>query len=311
LTFTNNVKIFARNFNLSHSNVTGGAVGGNPPISSPWSGSTIGTFVVGTPTLAITGIMYHPAAPTSGTNTASDFEYIELKNVGAQALNLIGVRFTNGIFFTFSATNAITNLGPGQYVVLVKNKAAFQSRYPNVTNIAGQYTGSLGNGGERINLEGSLSEPLFDFSYNDSWYPVTDGLGFSLVIRNENGNFNTWSNSTSWRSSTFLAGSPGQVDPTPTGIPPVLVNEALPHTDLPQKDSIELYNPGATAVSVNGWFLTDDSSQPKKYVIRTNTTILPGGYVVFTEDQFNVGSNAFRLDSLGEEAYLFSADERI
>ena len=28
LTFTNNVKIFARNFNLSHSNVTGGAVGG-------------------------------------------------------------------------------------------------------------------------------------------------------------------------------------------------------------------------------------------------------------------------------------------
>ena len=99
--------------------------------------------------------MYHPAAPTSGTNTASDFEYIELKNVGAQTLNLIGVRFTNGIFFTFSATNAITNLGPGQYMVLVKNKAAFQSRYPNVTNIAGQYTGSLGNGGERINLEGS------------------------------------------------------------------------------------------------------------------------------------------------------------
>ena len=139
LSLTNNARVFARNFNLGHSNVTGGAVGGNPPISSPWSGSTIGTFVVTTPPLAITEIMYHPVA--SGTNDAEDFEFIELKNVGAQNLNLIGISFTNGISFTFTATNAITNLGPGQYLVLVANPAAFLSRYPTVTNVAGQYTG--------------------------------------------------------------------------------------------------------------------------------------------------------------------------
>ena len=180
LILTNNARVFARNFNLGHSNVTGGAVGGNPPISSPWSGSTIGTFVVTTPPLAITEIMYHPVA--SGTNDDSDFEFIELKNVGAQPLNLIGISFTNGISFTFTATNAITNLGPGQYLVLVANPAAFLSRYPTVTNVAGQYTGSLDNVGERLYLEGALKEPILDFSYNDSWYPTTDGDGFSLVI---------------------------------------------------------------------------------------------------------------------------------
>src|SRR6185436_12337739 len=133
LTLTNNARIFARNFNPAHSNMTGGAVGGNPPISSPWSGATIATFVVATPPLAITEIMYHPPAPSAGTNVAGDFEFIELKNVGAQSLNLLGFRFTAGITFTFTATNAITNLNPGQYVVLVKNPGAFAARYPGVT----------------------------------------------------------------------------------------------------------------------------------------------------------------------------------
>src|SRR6185436_7129093 len=149
LILTNNTRVFARNFNLAHSNVTGGAVGGNPPISSPWSGATIATFVVATPPLAITEMMYHPAPPTTATNVAGDFEFIELKNVGAQSLSLIGVRFTNGIDFTFTATNAVTNLGPGQYCVVVKNRTAFLSRYPGVTNIAGEYFGSLENAGEK------------------------------------------------------------------------------------------------------------------------------------------------------------------
>src|ERR1039458_5844050 len=138
LPLTNNARVFARNFNAAHNNVTGGSVGGNPPISSHWSGSTIGTFVVATPPLAITEIMYHPVA--SGTNDDNDFEFIELKNVGAQSLDLIGISFTNGISFTFTATNAITNLGPGQYLVLVANATTFLSRYPTVTNVAGQYT---------------------------------------------------------------------------------------------------------------------------------------------------------------------------
>lgn len=309
LTLTNNVRIFARNFNPAHSNMTGGAVGGNPPISSSWSGPTIATFVVATPPLAITEIMYHPAPPTSGTNSESDFEFIELKNVGAQTLNLIGFRFTNGIQFTFTATNAITNLAPNQYVVLVKNRSAFLSRYPTVTNIGGVFTGSLDSAGERLVLEGALKEPILDFSFNDAWYPTTDGSGFSLVIRNENAAFSTWTNPASWRVSAALGGSPGRADPAAPNIPAILVNEALTHTDPPQVDTIELYNPTAASVNLGGWFLTDDRTEPTKYRIPTNTTILAGGYLQFTENQFGpAGANAFALSSLGEEVYLFSGD---
>jgi hypothetical protein len=307
LELTNNARVSARNYNLAHNNMTGGAVGGNPPISSHWSGSTIGTFVVATPPLAITEIMYHPVA--SGTNTASDFEFIELKNVGAQPFNLLGVSLTNGVYFTFTATNSITNLGPGQYLVLVANTAAFRSRYPSVTNIAGQYTGRLSNGGEHLYLQGALQEPILDFTYNNSWYPTTDGQGFSLVIRNEYAPFNTWTNPASWRASVAPNGSPGSFDGTAPSFPGVVINEALTHTDPPELDTIELYNPMASPAAIGGWFLTDDHTQPAKYNIPAGTVIPSGGYVTFDESQFNVGSNAFALSSLGEEIYLFSGDD--
>ncbi len=307
ITLTNNARVFARDWNPAHSNLTG--TSNNPPISSPWSGPTVGTFIVATPPLAITEIMYHPAAPASGTNDNDDFEFIELKNVGARSLNLLGVRFTNGLDFTFTATNAITNLGPGQYLVLARNTAAFLSRYPGVTNLAGQYSGSLDNGGERLYLEGALKEPILDFKYSDAWYPATDGNGFSLVIRNENAPFYSWTNPASWRASAALGGSPGRADPTPPDIPPVVINEALTHTDLPQVDSIELFNPTANAAPIGGWFLTDDHDQPLKYCIPTNTVIPAGGFVVVTENEFNTGaSNSFALGSLGDEVYLFSGD---
>ncbi len=305
LTLNGNARVCARNWNPSHQNLTGP---GNPPLSSPWSGLAAATYVVSTPPLVITEIMYHPAPPASGTNAAGDFEFIELKNVGAQPLLLPGFRFTKGIDFTFTATNAITSLSPGQYVVLVKNLAAFQARYPAVTNVAGQYDGSLNNSGERLYLEGPLREPILDFAYNDGTYPTTDGPGFSLVIRNEFAPFSSWANPAGWRPSTAINGSPGGSDPVPGSIPAILINEALTHTDPPQSDTIELFNPTANPAPIGGWFLTDDRQQPLKYRIPTNTIIAAGGFALFDESQFNTGSNAFALSSLGEEVYLYSGD---
>ncbi|HWI59128.1 MAG TPA: lamin tail domain-containing protein, partial [Bacillota bacterium] len=304
LVINNNVRVVARNWNPAHQNLTGYR---NPPLSSGWSGPAAATFVVTTPSLAITEIMYHP--PAAGTNDGGLCEFIELKNVGTQPLNLVGIRFTNGIDFTFTVTNPITSLAAGKYVVLVKDRAAFASRYPTVTNIGGQYSGSLENGGERLYLEGALREPILDFSYKDGWYPTTDGRGFSLVIRNEAGPFWNWTNAASWRASSGLNGSPGRADNSPPAIPPVVINEALTHTDLPEVDTIELYNPTAEPAPIGGWFLTDDANNPMKFRIPTNTVVPAGGCVLFTESQYNTGgTNSFALSSLGEEVYLFSGD---
>src|SRR5262249_27767091 len=117
-------------------------------------------------------------------------------------------------------------------------------------------------------------------------------------------------NAANWRASTLLGGSPGADDP-PSSVPAIWINEVLTHTDLPQLDSIELYNPNPFAVDVSNWYLTDNRAVPQKVRIPVGSPIPAGGYRVFTETDFNPSPGSptsFLLDSHGEEVYLFSAD---
>jgi len=64
----------------------------------------------------------------------------------------------------------------------VKNQIAFEAQYGTSVNIAGQYTSSLANNGERIKLEDAIGRTILDFEYKDGWRSITDGDGFSLTI---------------------------------------------------------------------------------------------------------------------------------
>jgi len=256
---------------------------------------------VGAPSLAqqylrITEIMYNPP-PDPGGIDAQDFEYIELKNISpVLTLDLSDVRFTNGIYFNFTGS-AVTTLGPHQSVLVVRNLSAFTARYGSGYRIAGQYSGALDNAGETIRLEDRSGEKILEFAYNNSWYRSTDGLGFSLVIVDETADWKTWGDRASWRPSGVMLGSPGTIDPAPPAIPPVLINEALTHSDS-NSDWIELYNPTPTNVDVGGWFVTDDPDSPRKYQIPVGTVIQGNGFLVlWGTNTFESGPNAFRLFS--------------
>lgn len=260
--------------------------------------------------LRITEIMYHPPLPPVGSPyEAEEFEYIELRNTGPSALNLNGVKLVNGVQFDFTGSS-VTNLAPGAYVLVVKNLAAFTSRYGALPNIAGQYTGSLDNSGENIQLDDAVGEKILDFTYNNSWYPVTDGPGASLVIVNDAADWRDWDKKSGWRPSAYDFGSPQGGDPAPAAsIVAVVINEVLTHTDLPQVDAIELHNPTATPANIGGWFISDDFGDPKKYRIPDGTTIPAGGYLVFDETTtFGAGPRAFSFSSQGDEAYIFSGN---
>jgi hypothetical protein len=260
--------------------------------------------------LRVTEIMYSPAAPPSGPYGREDFEYIELKNIGASTLFLSNVRFTNGISFNFTGS-AVVSLNAGQTVLVVRNTNAFRARYPSAVNIAGEFTGALDNGGERIRLIDALGEEILDFKYENDWYPITDGYGFSLVTANENQDPDLWDDKSGWRPSGQIHGSPGANDPAPPVIAPVRINEVLAHTDFPQTDFVELYNPTASLVDISGWFLSDDITNVTKFRIPDGTTIQPGGYISFDESDFNPnpgGTPGFAFSSRGDEVVLASAD---
>jgi len=213
ITLTNNVRVVARCRDLAHRNQTGGK---NPPISSPWSGPIAATCFIALPPLLVTEIMYHPPDPLPPeTRDADDFEFIELRNAGTSALDLIGFRFTNGLEFTFTSTNSVTALGPGEYVVLVKDRAAFAARYPGVTNVAGEFSGQLDNAGERLALIGPLGEPVADFIYDDAWFTETDGGGGSLLLIDDSVVPANYSASAVWRASAVTGGTPGRPNESP------------------------------------------------------------------------------------------------
>jgi hypothetical protein len=254
--------------------------------------------------LALTELMYNP--PVVGAIDGDEFEFIELKNAGTNTLNLSGLNFS-GLAFTF--TNG-TTLAPGEFIVLVRNALTFAFKYPDVT-IHGTYTGGLNNSGENITLSHALGGTIFSVTYDDAapWPVTPDGFGYSLVPVNP-GLTQAPDDGAKWRASTAVGGSPGADDPAPA-IAPVVINEALTHTDLPFVDRIELFNPTGTNVGVGGWFLTDDPNEPQKFRIADDTIILAGGYLSFDESQFNPtpGTNSsFSLSSSGEQVYLFSGD---
>src|SRR5206468_1040311 len=95
----------------------------------------------------------------------------------------------------------------------VKNQAAFESRYGTGLNILGVYaSGSLDNGGELVAIANGFNQTLQTFTYDDDWYPSTDGGGYSLVIRNANDPMSNWDLQSGWRASYGINGSPAAND---------------------------------------------------------------------------------------------------
>jgi len=96
----------------------------------------IGFLPVSRAEVVINEIMYHP----SSENVAE--EYIEVHNKGTNTVSLDGWRFSKGVTFTFS--NNVT-LASGGYLVVAADREAFQAKYPNVTNVVGDWLGVLSN----------------------------------------------------------------------------------------------------------------------------------------------------------------------
>ncbi len=274
---------------------------------SSWSGLSAATF--STPQdlaqLILTEIMYNP--PAAGAWASDDLQFLELKNAGSRLLHLGNFTLRSGITFTF--TNG-TGLPPGEHFVLARNLAAFQDRYPGVT-VRGLYTGKLSHGGETLELATPTGSLVWSVTYSDRapWPIAADGFGFSAVPQ-ETMAVTESDGISRWRASAAQGGSPGADDP-PAPLAPVLINEILTHSNPPEVDAIELFNPNGESVDISGWFLSDDGGVPRKFRI-PNDTVLPAlGYRVFTEADFNPSPASalnFALASDGDEVYLTAAD---
>jgi hypothetical protein len=165
-----------------------------------------------TNSLVISEFNYDPAPPTAAEAalgfTASDFEFIELRNISSQSLDLTGVRFTKGVDFNFPDG---TNLGPGGYALVVRNASAFASRYGANLPVFGSYgPDNLANEGEELKLTYGAGSSIRVLTYNQLLWPSTT-VGRSLVLVAPGTNPNH-ADPLNWRPSIRAGGTPGSSD---------------------------------------------------------------------------------------------------
>ncbi len=244
--------------------------------------------------LAITELHYRPyrvdateqaagsTLPAPRVFERDDFEFIEVRNISASAVNLDGTSFTDGISYTFG----VMTLPPNGFVVLAKDTQAFALRYPSVNHV-GDYSGKLSDGGETIKLVDASGNVMHHFIYDDSgaWPGRADGHGSSLELTDTASSANNYSDPNSWRSSCEFNGSPNVLGVGFDGR--IVINEVMSHTDLPSKDTIELHNTTGNTVNLANWILSDDNGSYTSFSI-PNIQIPAGGYVIFDEDDFNI-----------------------
>ena len=253
-----------------------------------WSALSDAVFAVGpvAESLRITELMFHPPNAPDGH---PDAEYIELKNIGADTINLALVRFTNGVDLELP----YMQLAPGDLAVVIKDQVAFESQYDpgGITVVSVPYIGSLDNGGERIELVDALGKTIHNFRYNDTWYLGTDGEGLSLNIRDPyNADLNDWDRRGGWKASSVLKGTPG-ADDNGVGRGDIVINEVLSHSPNLDPDWIELRNMTDQTIDLGGMYLSDsnaDDPNLKKYRIPDGTEIrpmdTPSSYLVFYQN---------------------------
>jgi len=138
----------------------------------------------------ITEIMFNP--PEAGTDI---LEFVEFYNNGEGVINLMDWAMTQGADFTFPDHV----LNPGDYVVVCENAEAFFATFGIE---AYEWSGSLSNVGEDIELRDNAGIQRAYIEYDDYWYPETRGFGPSLTFCDPSLDNEDQAN---WSASTELA----------------------------------------------------------------------------------------------------------
>ena len=192
--------------------------------SGEWSGLVEAYFSPGMEPqvgdLVVSEIQFNPHRVTAREGTArsrSDFEYLELRNVSQKTLELRGLQLVRqvvgdqleGVAFKLEDGTVVE---PGGEVLVVADREAFALRYVALAEgvVLGEFEGSLGNGGEALQVRNGSGAVLASFRYDDEapWPTEADGRGFALELVSSDP-----ARAASWVGSRQVGGSPAGLLP--------------------------------------------------------------------------------------------------
>ena len=241
--------------------------------------------------VVINEIHYNPIEPNAS--------FIELFNRSTTtAFDLSGVKF-QGISYTLADGTLIQ---PNGYLVFAKNRAAFAAAYGSTISVAGEFTGSLDNNGEHLKLVvpaglgGTNDLIISDVRYlsRPPWPTNANGSGPSLqLIDPTQGSWRVgnWATPDPASASRVTPGRINGVRAALTPFPALWINEVLPENVGGPVDNagehdpyIELYNAGTTAVSLDGFSLSNSYDDLTRWPFPAGTSLAPGQFLVVWAD---------------------------
>ena len=245
---------------------------------SIWSALNEQTFTVGNdsliPTVRITEIMYNPPG-----NTNDDAkEFIELRNIGTQPVDMSGWYF-GGVDCVIPLG---TVLGAGDHFVLANNDSptVFAATYPGVA-VGAFFGGNLDNGGERVSLHDAGGRVIVSVDYRDArpWPVAADGNGPSLEIINADGDPDDAAN---WKASAASNGTPGATNSALAAgmeFSEFLVKNGGAYTFSGANPGfIELQNTSGSAITLNFAYLHVDGAPITAFP--NGTIVAPGAFLL-------------------------------
>ncbi|MBN2009516.1 lamin tail domain-containing protein [candidate division KSB1 bacterium] len=276
--------VFINNFQLGYSSLAINSGDPGSPVDPDGSRADIGAFYYKSgdqPFVIINEIHYNPA-------NGDDYEFIELLNAGASALQLENFELTGGVHFKFPANSKIA---PDEYIIITANVANYKSQAGQVFQWNDE---RLSDSWADIRLLDDNGRTIDFVSYSkaNGWPSSANGNGPSLELRAPDlENIYT----ANWRASYENGGTPGRPNSIPT-LSKIYINEFLTRNTTSITDEfgdhddwIEIYNANDQSIDLGGLYLTDDFSNETKYQIPpTNpdlTTIKPHGYLIFWADE--------------------------
>lgn len=161
--------------------------------------------------VVFTEVMYHP--------TAGRPEFLEVKNLTSNRIDIAKWQFTRGVSYTFPgfdpANPSAHFLREYERIIVssadeATTRAAYSS-IPSFVRIFGPWSGALNNAGETVHLADAADATICQLSYGDRglWPVGADGTGHSMVIINENRDIDDWRN---WKLGSMQGGTPGTTE---------------------------------------------------------------------------------------------------
>ena len=226
--------------------------------------------------LVINEIAYRPRNANGAFDQA--LEFIEVKNIGSTAVNILGATFSGAIDLRIEDYIVVP---AGGFFIVAKDTFAFKNFHG--IDAHAQYEGDLSNGGELIQLHDFFQNFIDEVAYTNSlpWDtdPANGFVSLALIDSNyENNTPSNWSDQdvpyTVMEENTFSGVSFSDYSD-------IEINEIFyyPPNSNSDLEFIEIKNTGSSLVA-----LTDVSFQGVSYTFPAGKLIIPGGFLVIAND---------------------------